>query len=298
MKKILLAISLFFVTAALSSAQTNILNGSFETWTSYPMGEYPTYWSTSDSLYQVFGGPHSAVREGVDKCDLLYSLKLTSVTALGNDAPGVATNGRVVGLNVIDKGTPDTTRYERVTGCYKYTGVGSDVGFISVFLLKYNTTTGERDTVAASVTTTTTNAGVTNFSTNFVYREPFKPDTFLAILNSSPGIGNAEPGSTLIIDNLSMSGWVGIEETLPLVKTVKLYPTPASEELHIETEVNRSIPVRYEISDVTGKRLSTGSLQTGSQSIDVRKLASGNYLFVIRDDEGAQLYSGKFSVTH
>src|SRR5437867_469511 len=116
MKKIF---TLFAISLSLfSTAYSQIPNPSFETWTPYPSGEYPTFWATSDSAYVALGGAHSAVRELTDICNLSYSVKLTSVSVLGNQGPGVATNGKITGISTITGGSPFTARPLQFTGCY------------------------------------------------------------------------------------------------------------------------------------------------------------------------------------
>jgi hypothetical protein len=303
MKNILLIAFLFLTGIFGSIAQ--VPNGSFENWISYSgtsiigfpfSGEYPTGWQTSDSLFQYVSAPHSAVREGTDKCDQLFSIKLTSVTALGTTGPGTATNGVVESPTLIDKGTPDTTRYQELSGCYKYTPSGSDHGIISAYLLKWNTSTSLRDTVATAILTTNATTGVTNFQTDFIYREIYKPDTMLIILLSSPGIGNAVDGSTLIVDKVALSGWVGINEANSQIKSVRLFPFPASSQLTVDVDLAHAIRMNYEIMDIAGKKITTDKMQSTTQKIDVSQLAPGNYFITLRDDNGKQLYSGKFSV--
>src|SRR5690242_3660909 len=137
MKKIF---TLLTCLAIFSGAYSQIPNPSFETWQPYSgtnifsapfSGEYPTGWQTSDSTYQYYSGPRSAVKEATDICDASFSIKLTSVTALSNTGPGVATNGKITGLATISGGTPFTAMPGQFNGCYKYVPTGVDSGRIS-----------------------------------------------------------------------------------------------------------------------------------------------------------------------
>src|SRR5205085_10847541 len=104
-----LPISLFVTLIAFANAYSQIPNPSFENWTPYTSGEYPTSWFTTDSTYLAYGATaHSAVRELTDVCNLSYSVKLTSVLVSIAVGPGVATNGKITGISTITGGSPFT----------------------------------------------------------------------------------------------------------------------------------------------------------------------------------------------
>src|SRR5687767_12697586 len=86
MKKTILLLTGFLASTALLAQ--DVPNASFENWTSYSSscatGEYPTGWTTSDSITQCNNGGSSAYR-GTDASDLANSLHLKSaqITYLG-----------------------------------------------------------------------------------------------------------------------------------------------------------------------------------------------------------------------
>jgi hypothetical protein len=287
-----------------SFAQT-ILNNSFENWTTYFgtggafTGEYPTNWTSSDSLYQALAGAgvHSAEREISDHCNLLYSVKLTTISALGQVGPGVATNGRVTGINTVAGGSPDTARSAQFSGCYKYTAAGTDSGFVTAFLFKWNTTTHVRDTIGVARLNTKTTSGITNFAQPFMYKDySRRPDSLLIILSSSQGLNLGVAGSKLVVDNLSLSGYVGIAENISSVKSVRIFPSPATEYLNVNVELLKNINMSYVVMDAFGKIVLQEKMNSSSEKINISSLSSGNYFFNLRDEEGNQLYSGRFVV--
>src|SRR4051812_21788800 len=118
MKKISTLILFLFTTTLIAVAQNPIPNPSFENWRTYTgtygSGDVPTGWQTSDSAYinASFGtSGHSAVKEATVNCNLLYSIKLTTITGLGLIGPGVATNGTITGISTVAGGSPDTVRH-------------------------------------------------------------------------------------------------------------------------------------------------------------------------------------------
>src|ERR1051326_2727253 len=133
--------TLVITLAAFAGAYAQIPNPSYELWTTYSLGEYPTYWNTSDSAYQSIGGGHSAIRETVDKCDGNNALRLTSISVfVTNLLPGVATNGKLVSPTLITGGSPFTARPLNFNGCYKYVPTGADTGRVTALLSRWNGT--------------------------------------------------------------------------------------------------------------------------------------------------------------
>jgi hypothetical protein len=306
MKKIFTQIFIFVLIGSATYSQ-NIGNGSFENWTSYNgtslfgvpfSGEYPTGWQTTDSIYQYGTAPRSALREGVNKCDTLYSIKLITQSALGNIGPGVATNGTLAGTSV-SGGKPDTARSAQFSGCYLYSPVNTDTGMISAYLFKWDTALAKRDTIAfAKMSMTTANTSMTSFMLNFSYVDwSREPDTLLITLQSSPGLnGSSQVGSTLYIDSLRLSGYVGISKNA-YIREIKIFPQPAQNELNIDITLNHEIEMTYQLADITGRRVLNGMIHPGKQKIDINSLSRGSYFISLYSREGAILYSSKFIVS-
>lgn len=301
MKKIILVACM--ISGALFSGAQTIPNPSFEDWANYSLGERPVFWNTSDSLTVAVGAGHSAVKEATYKCDQSYAAKMTSIGItfpVAATGPGVITNGVITvnGLNyAASGGTPDTARSRFLSGCLKYipAAPGTDKGVISAFLFRWNGTA--RDTVAYTVDTIETTLVMTNFNYGFNYIDfDNQPDTILIILQSSKGISNATAGSELTVDNLALSGWVGIDESASPVSSMKLFPMPANQEITVVTQLSRSVSVSYDILNVTGQVVATNRMGGETEKIDVSVLPVGIYFFVLRDDAGKKLISDKFTI--
>jgi hypothetical protein len=300
MKKITTFTFLLMTVALMSNAQ-NIPNPSFENWQSYSLGELPTSWNTSDSLTFANGAGHSAVKEGTDHCHLTFAIKLISCGIGFIAAPGVATNGIISGTvssYTISGGSPDTARSRSFNGCLKYNpSAGTDKAVISAFLFRWNSVAGTRDTVAFSIDSVSSTPAMTTFNNEFIYRDYVnQPDTVLILLQSSPGLFNASIGSALIVDNLTLSGWVGINEANSPVKSMQIFPMPANQELNVNVELNKAIMMNYEIMDNNGKLIASGKMNGLSQKIDISSMAIGNYFIALLDEEGRKLSADKFTI--
>jgi hypothetical protein len=295
MKKLLLFSSLIYFFVSNSQAQ-NVPNGGFENWTSAGLWENPDFWQTTDSFSITQSGMHSATKETVDIHGGSYALKLTPFTYIAVlQVPGVASNGKIntTTLSIIG-GSPDTVRHATLNGWYKYAPVSGDSCSISVSLFKWNGTS--RTLVASGVFGTPVAASsYTQFSINLNYDTTLTPDSMLMTIFSSP-FGASHLGTVLLVDDLSFTGVVGIEENSPAEKSVNVYPIPASNEIHIAVN-NLNMPnASVEFFDVLGNKVLSSELKTDNSTVDISKLENGNYFFSILDERKNQVAKGKFSV--
>ena len=76
------------------------------------------------------------------------------------------------------------------------------------------------------------------------------------------------------------------------VKKVKIYPNPTSEKLFISSDLNL---IKFEIYDLSGKRLIVKELKKDINSIDVSDFKKGVYILELSDDKG-KIHSQKFII--
>ena len=307
MKKISL-LSLLLLAGIFNVFSQPIFNPSFETWTSYSgtygSGSYPTYWYTSDSAYIWYSNGlagHTAIQDVADKCDGNYSVKLTTISALGIVAPGVLTNGTFTGTSIssIKGGWIDTSRSAFFTGCYEYMPVSGDIGFISAYKFRWNGSS--RDTIAKAIMmTTTTVSTITDFKIPFVYYKSGQPDTIVIVIASSQGINNGQAGSVLIVDSLGLNGffnYTGITDHT-VFNNVSVFPSPASNDLNINVEYNTYKKTLYNLADATGRIVMSGVMNASKEKLNTALISNGIYMLSLRDEEGEKLYSTKVTVVH
>lgn len=325
-KTLFLAIGLF---ASFAVRAQIITNSSFEQWTGYSgsttfgipfTGQNPIGWSTSDSLTQTYSGGPSAF-PGNDPQDGSKSihLKSTQITAVISGfpfqitVPGIASNGTLTGdfttlataqIKFIG-GSPDTARSSKLLGYLKYVPAAAiDKAYLTALKLKYNPVTGQRDTIAkGEITIGDTIAAFQPFEVILTYRDFLnKPDTSLIILKSgylpetvvftNPDVTS---GSELTIDQLSYTGFVGVDEISP-VKDFKVFPSPANEVLNVTADINGRSDWRMVVLDLSGRQLVASEFNPAGNRIDVSSWAIGNYLLQLIDENGGVAATRQFSV--
>jgi len=304
-KTFVLLFLLSFTSIAFSQA---LVNPSFETWTSFVasggVGEYPTGWTTTDSITKANGGVESAWK-GTDFYDGSYCLhlKTSQITYLGFPitGPAIATNGKVnmVGASFIfTEGSADTNRARYYSGRYKYTPAAStDSGLVSVFFLKRNG--ANRDTIAVGITSLEPSTSYRQFMVMMNFRDwTRQPDTSLILIQSSKGTINGATvalGSELVVDSLNATGFVGIDELPGDVKSFSVYPSPASSFIILDAELRNQTTLSYDIFDQSGRLIRSGKMSTLKETIDVADLAVGNYIVKLNSN-GKTVTAKQFAV--
>ena len=312
MKKVLLALSLLTATCVVKS-QT-IPNSSFESWVAYSaFGERPTEWTTTDSITMSLSlnMVHSATKT-TDASSGTAALRLVSSTVtvpiLGTtiNGPGIATNGKIaasVSSFTFDGGSPTAVRSRFFGGKFKYNPAGAnDAAVFTVALLRRNTSTGQRDTVAfGSDTVNYAVSTYTPFSVALQYRDYLNnPDSCLILLQSSRGLNDPgwANGSELIVDELAFTGVVGLDEVSDINRQMTLYPSPANQQLNVKLTVNNSAREELCIMDATGKEVLRREVSSEQEQFDITRLPSGNYFLNLTDDKNKVFVSRKFVVAH
>jgi len=307
MKKILLICLSLFISANLLRAQT-VPNGGFEDWTANTGGTYayelPDQWKTTDSASLALTGGvfHSAVKEGSLTHGGSYALKLIGWTTIFGNAPGAASNGDIdiTTLSII-KGSADTVRHRTLNGFYIFTPVGGDTCHIIATLVKWNSTTNMRDTIATGEFSTNDATGATAyspFSVDFNYVNwTDNPDTMVVlILTSRLNIPSGNPGTVLYVDDLSFTGVVGIDDISSNINSVKLYPSPASSTMTIKVDLKQTRPLHFAIYDITGKHVFSDVIEPNETRVDVSNFAAGNYSLHLMDGS-KKAYSTSFIIS-
>ncbi len=309
MKKSVLLLSFFFI-ATLTFGQ-GLVNGSFENWTPFAasggVGEYPTTWTTTDSITKANGGVQSSWK-GTDAFAGTYSLhlKTSQITYLGFPitGPAIATNGivnLVAGAFEFSGGSPEVNRPRYYSGNFKYNPAAtSDSAYLSVVLYKRNTITQNRDTLAIGFATLTKSTAYSQFLVMMNYFNfSIQPDSCLMLIQSSKGTLNGSTvalNSELIVDSLNTIGTVGIDETNDVVKSFVVYPNPASERMMVEVELASAQKLSYDIFDSNGRLIRSGKMASTKEEIEVAELSTGNYVLKINGN-GKALTAKTFSIS-
>jgi hypothetical protein len=289
MKKTLLFILAAF-TASMSFGQ--ILNFSFENWTTVGAYEVPNQWGTLNnttamaSVYTVTkatpGNPGS------------YYMKITSKTIGAGVVGGIAVCGVLDSINMKAKsGFPFNLQPASFTGKWQHMIYGSSQGSLNAILTKWNVGLNKRDTIAiASQTLTGMAMSWANFSINFNYLSSNVPDSCIIELRSS---GNTPTDQDYLwVDNLAFAGSVtGIKDEQTIINNMVVYPNPGSDILIVSLDLKDASQTKLELTDIQGKVIlakKLGVIQGESkQSIDVSSISKGSYFVRVTTEKGTEV---------
>jgi hypothetical protein len=298
MKKLVFIFTILIFEMLNLKAQSN---GGFENWSLSFGIEDPDTWQTLNffSVYPV--NSLSAFKvSGVDKHSGNFALKLKTVYIQNNPNPsltGDTTGGIFTGKITFSPfayqyGFPYTGRPEKLDFWSKYIPVGADTAGAVVVLKRWNGF--YTDTIAVGSLFINATPGYTKFSVDLVYYSTEIPDSAFVGFASSKSSNIARINSTLYVDDVTFTGWVGINKYEKNVGAVKLYPNPANDYLNISTTFPEADNIA--IKDISGKFIGVYNIQNYLVSINTGLFEDGIYFFQIHDKKGAILTNGKFSV--
>jgi hypothetical protein len=268
----------------------------------YGLIENPDNWQTYNFLSLLSPpNPLSAFKAiGIDVHSGNYALKLTSIHVINNPVPtqindttGGAFTGKI-NLSPITYtyGFPYTGRPEKLEFWAKYAPVGADTAHSYVALTKWNGT--NHDTIATGLINMNATPVYSLFQINLTYRSTELPDTAsIAFLSSSLNI-TARVGSTLFIDDVAFTGWVGIDQYDNNSSKVQLFPNPAKDNVTIHIQINDADNVQ--LVDASNKLAGIYKIQNYNANINTSLFAAAIYFYEIRDKKNRVLSKGKFNV--
>jgi hypothetical protein len=306
MKKILL---LLFIPVAIGmKAQNTIPNPGMESWAS-PTGFYedPNNWGTFNILSETIlgGNPLSCFKDSVTQHSGNYCARIESVALTSNPAPGSIpdTLGLIWtgSISLISQsasfGYPQTARPQSFNWWDKYSAMNSgDSGFVLAVLTHWNGLS--TDTLAWGGSVVFNAASWTQYNTNFYYNPLYPntifPDTALIICSATDD-NFPRPGSKLWVDDLSFTGWVGVNEFSGENYSVSVFPNPSSTTTNFEVKDPNAFEVA--VYDMTGREIKREKIYDNKVSINSYQLPAGIYSYSILSKENAILNRGKFSVT-
>lgn len=292
----------FFIlvsTVLISKAQPN---GGFEDWTTEFSYEDPNHWQTFNFLSLLApANPLSAFKAiGIDKHSGNYALKIKTVFL--NNKPSQIKTGDSTGAVFTGKinysppsrtyGFPYTGRPENLEFWFKYAPVGTDAAGAGIMLLKWNGS--GHDTIATGSVALLATSTYTLSQAPLQYNSTGLPDTAIIVFTASNDSTLARVGSTLFIDDVLFTGWVGIEQPEFNYK-VKLFPNPAIDNVTILAEIKDADNVR--IFDASGKSVGIYKIQNYITGVNTSFFSSGFYCYEIRNKKNRIITTGKFNVT-
>jgi len=285
-------------------AQTQIPEGGFDNWTPNSTNIYyePAggWWTTLNTL-ALLGAPVT-VYQTTDAYSGEYAAQLETVLWGDFLISGLLASGNFIMTEpYIENGRPFTETPSKFKGWYKYSPVNNDSAGVGAILTKYNTNTGQKDTVATAVRAITNSAETyTQFEIDFDYIiSSVNPDTIIIVFTSSGDGGNflGEVGSTLIIDEISLEYPSGIQESLLQEFTISAFPSPAVDQLSLEFNTKHPEKLRCNIYTIDGRFIQSFSILENKHQLDVSNWQQGKYIIQAYKDNSL-VSSAKFVVVH
>jgi len=288
--------------------QTTLSNLNLETWETSESGQYeePIYpWKTANFGVDFAGGLSvHPVEKVTDAYSGDYAAKMESVEIFATFTSGALWTGDFVfdfgdfansaKFGVPYKGKPSNLRFY-----YKYFPANGDSMGIYTILRKWNPATHQQDTIAyAEVRQTQTVDEYTFFDLEIDYFMPnAQPDSIeIAFTCSAAGFEYmGQLGSQLYVDEITLVNAVGITEVVTQEVNITPMPNPATD--YLRFEMDRPLPdARLLIYDVAGRQVTTLSFTETTTQLDLVNWQSGTYYFLLKNENGNDLSSGKFII--
>lgn len=299
MKKVGILVFVLFICIGVSTAQPN---GGFENWSPEFSYETPDGWQTFNILsLAIPPAPLSAFKvTGLDKHSGNYALKLKSVQTnndviqniFGDTAGGTYTGKIIYSPFGFKYGFPYTSRPEKLKFWAKYFPVGNDLAGAIVFLSKWNGI--GTDTVGLGQFDIPSTPNYSLFQGTITYELDVIPDTATIFFYTSKDPEFARLNSTLYIDDVEFTGWVGIDESKLNAVKVRAFPNPANENITIQ--VQNADSDKIILTDVSGRSMAEYRIVNDKVTVDTRLFVNGFYFYEVRNSENRSLARGKFNV--
>lgn len=300
MKKITTLLSaIIFSTCAIAQ----IPNAGFETWMN--MGSYtmPDQWDNLNAMTSSMS-TYTCMQGTPGNPGTSY-LKLVSKSVMGMGVmPGVAVSGTLDMTDMMNikpkSGFPFSSRPAQLTGSWQYMAMGSDAGFVSVLLTKWNSTMNMRDTVATSYQSLSGMAmSWATFTMNLTYMSTSYPDSAIIFLSSS-NVASPVANSYLYVDNLAFAGSVptAVNNITSTTIAASIYPNPATNFTNVSFSSIVSGGVNIKVADLNGRTWRTINENSNSGRntylLNISEIPKGIYLVNISN--GVQSESQKLVI--
>ena len=299
--RLLLAVTLITLTTV---SYSQVPNGGLEDWTVYTSVasgvtcDVPAGWDVPDKIAADLGITDRNCEKNSDNVHGgSFAAKLTTKTldVLGTplDVPGTITTG-IISFDFItftpavEGGASISTNYDQLGGYYQYAPSGSDTMNVIVLMLLGEDTVG-----MGQYRDATTTAGYVNFVCPITYFAPVIPDKMQITITSSGGFTSLVPGSVLYVDDLEVTGGVGVEEWAGYGIKRNVYPNPAADYININNPASNDVIM--EVYNMNGQKVDKQNLSPEMNSINLESYAGGIYSFRLVDN-GTVVYSNKFVV--
>lgn len=307
MKKLFILLSIALATQ--TNAQT-ITGGDMETWKTYTVGfssqQRPDAWFSTDSLigfikslslksYSQRVTKSTTVKNGGTASAMLVSAD-PSVDSL----PTILANGNIK-FNLTDivagdfskinyiGGTNVTKRIVFAHAYTQYTTTSADTGQMTVTAFKNGAGVGGTDSAIGSGSKLIMNSSSFVKQTCGVsYNDAtMVPDRIVITFTTSRKTVPVK-GTTLYVDDVTISDPTGIETPIFNDQNIKVYPNPAQNQLFINTDLK--VTLNVQLFNALGQLVLNQKFNQNA-TINLSPLAIGNYNYVISGEDGHRYYA-------
>jgi len=328
MKKLLLSLSVLAILGLPKISAQIIINSDFETWTTNalassakdPNGGFGTagWWDFNIFNSSILGSSPITVfqdsthprPESGNYCAKIISQTMSSnswgyLTGYGFTYP--QTNGFILTGYInfsfpnvyVKQGIPCTNELSSFSFYYRYIpAVGGDTCSCTVAMYHFNSVTKKRDLVGGGYWSNhATVSAWTQATVNINYvHDSTSVDTMVILFSAATlkAVNNPKVGDTMNIDYSSVV--LGINDVSAQRDNVTIYPNPANDAINL-TITGQFQANRVEVYDITGKAIGTYTINNNFLIINTQSYSGGLYLYKLLDKDGAELNTGKFSVT-
>ena len=295
---------------AFTSFAQNVPNAGMEDWHNYQANgedlEAPDDWYGSDAaVFWADTGTLGALIDPIKQVfksntehsgDFAARLETGDVMLLGGGLSGAISTGELTffGIFVAQGGAPVSERIPYVNAWVKYeSGGGNDTGSLVVTAIIPGSN-GD-SIIGAGIADITESSSYMGISCLVSYTDPDVVPTALQItFYSSKSILNGEEGSTLWVDDVSMST-LSVKSSGEQKDAVKLHPNPSTGIVSIYNTLKE--PVTIKAFSANGQEVATKTF-TGNDQLDLTAQASGLYFYTVINKVGQQIQHGKLTIAH
>ncbi len=251
---------------------SDLPNQSFENWETKSV-EIPDDWETLSPMLSRYDIDN--IVKTTDAYSGNYAIEMTTVAWTTDSIPGIISKGEIDFTDLVNPFgyIPFTDQPATVSGVYKYSPQGTDVGEVQVLFY------GNGAVVGYHVEEMTSNTSYTPFVSNIVLSDV--PDSMLFLVYSGENIG-----STLTLDLLEFdTNAAGIDEVnLP---EFSFSPNPARESIQLTLDDVQ--PVNARIISSLGETVWSAKHVENGHTIDIREIPAGNYFIAITNSQGTSI---------
>ncbi|MCD6064760.1 MAG: hypothetical protein K0R82_2671 [Flavipsychrobacter sp.] len=313
--KTLFTLLSFLAITTVANAQN--LQGTLETWQNYMVGfpipttqlEKPAGWHGSDSLVFQLGplvSPGTTFEKQLFRTTTAHGGAYAALLANRYQGstlgvlPALMTNAIInIDMSTMDftvsGGTPVTMRIDTVKAWVRYLPRGTDMGVMTAQAVRTGAGAGGADSVVGEgFVDITANNNYYEIVAALSYPNNLTPNALQVSFAGSSDFAAATDSTELFVDDVSAVGTVGVKMQLFTKPVIEVYPNPATAQVYITNTTKEA--VTWELYSMNGAKVLDGITVKGKTEADVSAVATGSYIYQVKNKGGDIVQTGKLDV--